>query len=111
MLCKTFNLKSKINLIVFEKEIMKKREKRNSNKIIKDSFSSYLDNIYNFVVVILIVSPILAYSISVIIINLFKNYPQNQQFIVGAEDGWLSFMGSIISGAMTLFAVIFTIKF
>jgi hypothetical protein len=64
-----------------------------------------LDKIVNFALFILFASPVLIYSI-VLLISISPDF----YIRVGTKDAWISFSGSIISGVLVMFALVFTIQ-
>lgn len=64
-----------------------------------------LIKIVNFALFVLFASPILVYSI-VLLISISPEF----YIRVGTKDSWINFAGSIISGVLVMFALVFTIQ-
>jgi hypothetical protein len=64
-----------------------------------------LTKIINFTLFVLFASPIIIYSI-VLLVSVSPNFYVR----IGSIDAWISFSGSIIGGVMVMFALVFTIQ-
>lgn len=68
-----------------------------------------LDRISNFTLLILAISPVLVYLIVLVIDIVVLRFP-TLFYVEGSKNAWIGFAGSIIGGAMTMFALVFTIQ-
>lgn len=70
--------------------------------------SDSLSRLVNIILILILVAPISVYGLSIIMKSIFKifNVP-----IISDSNAWISFYGSILGGAITLFAVMFTLSF
>lgn len=66
----------------------------------------YLDRIVKFTFMIIFNSPLLVYSI----VLFFKTFP-NSMIKVGDANTWIAFAGSMLSGSLVMFAVVFTLQY
>lgn len=90
---------------------MKKKNKiKEEVKKDPNSITKYLDDIFDFSVWFLFLTPILVYFLLFAITQVVNKYGLFG-IVVASQEGWLSFSGSLLGGVMTIFAVIFTIRF
>ena len=71
---------------------------------------SIFDVLYDLPLVIVFVSPIITY----VTISLLSEYVMSNPGVLpiqGSTSDWIGFSGSIIGGALTIYAVIFTLKY
>ena len=66
--------------------------------------SEAIDRVISFTMLIVFASPILAYMFVIVASKLPELFIR-----FGSKDAWIGFLGSIIGGSMTMFAVAFTI--
>lgn len=68
-----------------------------------------MSKVSSFTFIVLFLSPAFVYLMINIIDNFVHLYP-GILVVQGSKSDWISFSGSIIGGAMTLFAVVFTLQ-
>lgn len=76
-----------------------------TDAIYREPEELYFDRITKFTVFVLLNSPLLVYTI----ILFFKTFP-NVLIKVGDANTWIGFAGTIISGSLVMFALIFTLQ-
>lgn len=82
----------------------------NSNKQASESINDELDRVLKLTMFVLVVSPILVYLI-ITFFDLIVRGNDLYDFVQGDRNTWIGFAGSLIGGAMTMMALLFTIRF
>ncbi|MHC1734068.1 MAG: hypothetical protein AB9921_00090 [Erysipelotrichaceae bacterium] len=81
---------------------------RNSSSRKKSITINYFTGLVILTVLVVLLSPVLVYSITYIISHLKPELLS--KFRVGDAESWIQFSGAIIGGSMTLFAVVFSLR-
>lgn len=75
----------------------------------RNSTKDILDRVSDFAFSVLLSAPLIVYVLLLFIDFIKIKYPE-YIFLVGVGSDWIGFAGSIIGGAMTMFALVFTIQ-